>query len=76
MIIVVCFGSYTLPQLDLTQKSKTSSSSYHIWHKHPPMIGKWLCGKCYANLLFEPKRKFKTNVMNISIFGSGDRDLV
>ena len=43
-----------------TQKSKTSSSSYQIWHKHPEILNKWLCGKCYANWLFEPKRKFKT----------------
>jgi DNA mismatch endonuclease, patch repair protein len=43
-----------------TQESKTSSSIYHIWHRHPTIPGKWLCGKCYANWLFEPKRKFKT----------------
>jgi G:T-mismatch repair DNA endonuclease (very short patch repair protein) len=43
-----------------TQKSKTSSSRYHIWHRHPTVIGKWICGKCYTNWLFEPKRKFKT----------------
>ena len=43
-----------------TQASKTSSSIYHIWHRHPKMIGKWLCGKCYASWLFQPKRKFKT----------------
>jgi DNA mismatch endonuclease (patch repair protein) len=43
-----------------TQKSKTSSYNYHIWHRHPEVVGEWLCGKCYANLLFEPKRRFKT----------------
>jgi len=43
-----------------TQQSKTSSSIYHIWHKHPIMIGKWLCGKCHADYINEPKRKFKT----------------
>ena len=43
-----------------TQKSKTISNEYQIWHRHPEILGKWLCGKCYANWLFEPKRKFKT----------------
>lgn len=43
-----------------TQASKTTSSDYQIWHRHPTVIGKWLCGKCYANWLFERKRKFKT----------------
>jgi hypothetical protein len=42
------------------QKSKTSFSLYHIWHRHPEISNKWLCGKCYANWKFEPKRKFKT----------------
>jgi very-short-patch-repair endonuclease len=44
----------------ITQKSKTSTSIYHIWHKHPEIPNKWMCGKCYASWLFEPKRKFKT----------------
>ncbi|HEY7569887.1 MAG TPA: DUF559 domain-containing protein [Nitrososphaeraceae archaeon] len=44
-----------------TQKSKTSSYRYHVWHRHPEMLGEWLCDKCYTNLLFEPKRKFETN---------------
>jgi DNA mismatch endonuclease (patch repair protein) len=43
-----------------TQVSQNTSSKYQIWHRHPIVIGKWLCGKCYANWLFEPKRKFKT----------------
>ena len=43
-----------------TQKSKTTSSIYHIWHKHPIMVGKWLCGKCYASYINEPKKRFKT----------------
>jgi DNA mismatch endonuclease, patch repair protein len=43
-----------------TQKSKTSSHHYYIWHRHSTVMGKWLCGKCFANLYFEPKRKFKT----------------
>ena len=43
-----------------TQKSKTSPNDYHIWHRHPEVLSKWLCGRCYANWLFEPKRKFKT----------------
>jgi hypothetical protein len=43
-----------------TQCSKTSSRVYHIWHRHPEIPNKWLCGKCYANRLFEPRRKFKT----------------
>jgi DNA mismatch endonuclease (patch repair protein) len=53
----VCFkcGGKTI-----TQQSKNSSSTYYIWHRHPEIANKWLCGKCYANWLFEPKRKFKT----------------
>jgi DNA mismatch endonuclease, patch repair protein len=53
----ICYkcGSKTL-----TQKSKKSSHLYEIWHKHPKVKGKWLCARCYANLYFEPKRKFKT----------------
>jgi len=43
-----------------TQKSKTSNHTYLIWHRHPEILHKWLCGRCYANWLFEPKRKFKT----------------
>jgi very-short-patch-repair endonuclease len=43
-----------------TQKSKTSPNDYHIWHRHPEVFSKWLCGRCYANLLFEPKRRFNT----------------
>lgn len=43
-----------------TQKSKTSSSRYHIWHRHLKIIGKWLCGKCYANYINAPKKKFET----------------
>ena len=43
-----------------TQKSNVSADRYNIWHKHPEVLNKWLCGKCYANWLFEPKRKFKT----------------
>ena len=43
-----------------TQKSKTTSNDYNIWHRHPEVLTKWLCGKCYANWLFEPKRRFKT----------------
>jgi DNA mismatch endonuclease, patch repair protein len=43
-----------------TQKSKTSPRHYHIWHRHPTVIGKWLCGKCHANWINEPKKKFKT----------------
>jgi hypothetical protein len=43
-----------------TQKSKTSIHDYHIWHRHPTVIGKWLCGKCHANMINEPKKKFKT----------------
>jgi DNA mismatch endonuclease (patch repair protein) len=43
-----------------SQKSTTTSSEYYIWHKHPTLIGKWLCGKCYAKWYFEPKRKFRT----------------
>jgi DNA mismatch endonuclease, patch repair protein len=43
-----------------TQKSKATSNDYHIWHRHPEILNKWLCGRCYANWLFEPKRKFKT----------------
>jgi hypothetical protein len=43
-----------------TQSSKTSNHVYHIWHRHPEIPNKWLCGKCYANWLFEPKRRFKT----------------
>ena len=43
-----------------TQKSKTSSNDYHIWHRHPEVLSKWLCGRCYANWLFELKRRFKT----------------
>jgi NUMOD3 motif-containing protein len=43
-----------------TQKSKTSSHHYHIWHRHPIVAHKWLCGKCYANAINEPKRKFET----------------
>ena len=49
-----CLGKTT------TQKSKASSSRYHIWHRHQTIIGKWLCGKCYASWLYQPKRKFKT----------------
>ena len=44
----------------IIQKSKTSSYDYHIWHKHPEVADKWLCAKCYANWLFEPKRRFET----------------
>ena len=43
-----------------TQKSKTSPNDYQIWHRHPEILSKWLCGRCYANWLFEPKRKFRT----------------
>lgn len=43
-----------------TQQSKTSSSMYHIWHKHPIVIDEWLCGMCYANYVNEPQKKFKT----------------
>jgi DNA mismatch endonuclease (patch repair protein) len=43
-----------------TQKSRISNHVYHVWHKHPEIPNKWLCGRCYAELLFEPKRKFKT----------------
>ena len=43
-----------------TQKSKATSNDYNIWHRHPEVLTKWLCGKCYANWLFEPKRRFKT----------------
>jgi len=43
-----------------TQKSETSPNDYHIWHRHPEVLSKWLCDRCYANCLFEPKRKFKT----------------
>jgi hypothetical protein len=44
----------------ITQKSKTSPNDYHIWHRHPEVLSKWLCGRCYANWLFEPRRRFKT----------------
>jgi len=27
---------------------------------HPTIVGEWLCGKCYANYVNEPKKKFKT----------------
>jgi hypothetical protein len=53
-----------------TQKSKTTSNDYHIWHRHPEILNKWLCGRCYANWLFEPKRKFKTNKNVISTLES------
>ena len=43
-----------------TQKSKTSPNDYHIWHRHPEVLSKWLCGRCYANWLFEPRRRFET----------------
>jgi DNA mismatch endonuclease, patch repair protein len=43
-----------------TQKSKTSRNDYHIWHRHPEVLSKWLCGRCYANWLFEPRRRFET----------------
>jgi very-short-patch-repair endonuclease len=43
-----------------TQRSKTSPNDYHIWHRHPEVLSKWLCGRCYANWLFEPTRRFKT----------------
>jgi len=43
-----------------TQKSKTSPNDYHIWHRHSEVSSKWLCGRCYANWLFEPRRRFKT----------------
>jgi DNA mismatch endonuclease, patch repair protein len=46
-----------------TQNSKTPSTHvYHIWHRHTKILNKWLCSKCYANSIFEPKRKFKTKV--------------
>ena len=43
-----------------TQKSKTSLNDYHMWHRHSEVSSKWLCGRCYANWLFEPRRRFKT----------------
>jgi len=43
-----------------TQKSKTSPNDYHIWHRHAEVLSKWLCGRCYANWLFDPRRRFKT----------------
>ena len=43
-----------------TQKSKTSIHDYHIWHRHPTVIGKWLCARCHSNRINEPKKKFKT----------------
>lgn len=52
-----------------TQVSKTTSSNYQIWHRHPTITGKWLCGKCYANWLFEPKRKFKTKEARYQYLG-------
>jgi len=49
-----CGGKTTI------QKSKTLPNDYHICHRHPEVLSKWLCGRCYANWLFEPRRRFKT----------------
>jgi hypothetical protein len=43
-----------------TQKSASTSSDYHNWHKHPTIFGKWLCARCHSNRINEPKKKFKT----------------
>lgn len=43
-----------------TQKSTSSTYDSHIWHRHPIVIGKWLCGRCYIKRVNEPKKKFKT----------------
>jgi hypothetical protein len=49
-----CGGKTTM------QRNTSSSYDTYIWHRHPTLIGKWLCGKCYASKINEPRKKFKT----------------